>query len=79
MGKPLTIKESDDQKLILLKKKTGSKSKVDVLRLALSLLEVHLAKKDRIQRWKKSARLVGESNQSVSSDFNYPGRFKDLP
>ncbi len=80
MGKPLTIKESDDEKLLMLKKQTGAKSKVEVLRLALNLLELDIAKKDRIKRWKKSARIVGDSGLEVLNEFNANSdRFKNLP
>jgi len=80
MGKPLTIKESDDEKLLTLKEQTGAKSKVEVLRIALNLLELDIAKKDRIKRWKKSARIVGDSGLEVLNDFNSnPDRLKGLP
>ena len=79
MGKPLTIKEEDDQRLQLLKKQTGAKSKVDVLRNALSLLEQDVLRMERIKKWKKAARLVADSSYETLKDFQTSKRFEKLP
>jgi hypothetical protein len=79
MGIPLTIQTEDDERLLLLKKQTKAKSKVDVIRKALTLLELQVTKKERIKKWKKSANLITDSSSDVLSDFNTPERFSDLP
>lgn len=79
MGKPITIKPEDDLRLINLKKQTGAKSKVDVIRTALSLLERKLKKQERIKMWKKSARLVADSSMESLKDFQTKKRFNKLP
>ncbi len=79
MGVPITIKEEDDEKLLRLKEQTKSKSKVDVIRKALSLLELDLAKKERIKRWRQAASIIGDSSLEVLEDFKTKNRFNDLP
>lgn len=79
MGKPLTIKPEDDARLISLKKQTGAKSKVEVIRNALTLLELKIEKQKRIDRWRKAAKVVGSSSLEVLKEFQTKNRFKDLP
>ncbi len=79
MGKPLTIKEEDDLRLLQLKKQMRAKSKVDVLRSALSLLEQEVEKQLRIKKWKKAAQIIGDSSLEVLEDFQIPKRFERLP
>jgi hypothetical protein len=79
MGKPLTIKPEDDIRLLHLKKQTGAKSKVEVIRNALSLLEQEIAKQVRIKKWKKAAILVADNSFEVFKDFNVSKRFEKLP
>jgi hypothetical protein len=50
MGKPFTIQIEDDLKIEDLKKKTGLKTKIEVVRMALNVLEFELAKQQKIQR-----------------------------
>ena len=78
MGVPITIKTEDDERLLLLKEQTKSKSKVDVIRKALSLLELDINKKERIKRWKKAAAIVGDSSLEVLHEFKTKNRFDKL-
>ena len=78
MGIPLTIKPEDNEKLLLLKKQTGAKSKVEVLRTALTLYELQVAKKERIKKWKKAASLIGDTSLEVLNDFKTKNRFENL-
>lgn len=79
MGKPLMIQPDDDHRIEELKKKTGAKSKVDVVRAALSLLEEDLKRSEKIKRWERAARIVGNSGLDVLREFQTPTRFKKLP
>lgn len=80
MGKPLTIKESDDERLLSLKKSIGANSKVEVLRRGLDLLEEQIKKKEKLQRWKRAAKAVSDSSIEVFEDFkSNPKRFENLP
>lgn len=79
MGKPLMIQIEDDSRIEKLKTKLGAKSKVDVVRAALTLLEDSVSKTDRIKRWERAAGIVGKSGLSVLKEFQTPKRFEKLP
>ena len=79
MGKPLMIQLEDDSRIEAIKEQTGVKTKIEVVRRALSLLEEQLARQKRIQRWEKAARIVGGSGKEVLKDFSKKSRFKKLP
>ena len=79
MGKPLMIQPEDDTRIESLKEKTGAKSKVDVVRAALTLLEADVKRFERIKRWEKAARVVGKSGLEVLKEFQTAERFKNLP
>lgn len=79
MGKPFTIQIEDDLKIEDLKKKTGLKTKIEVVRMALNALESELTKKQKIQRWAKAAKIVGDADLEILKEFQTKDRFKDLP
>lgn len=79
MGKPLMIQPEDDSRIENLKAKTGAKSKVDVVRAALTLLEEDVKRFERIKRWERAAKIVGKSGLEVLKDFQTSERFKNLP
>ncbi len=76
MGKPLMIQEDDDKRIEELRRKLGIKTKVQVLRQALGLLEKDAEKLERIQRWKRSAKVAAQSSKEVLADFMVPHRFR---
>lgn len=78
MGKPLMIQEQDNDKIEELKEKLGMKTKIEVLRSALVLLEEKLSKEARIKRWKKASRIVGTASMEVLKEFQTEKRFKKL-
>ncbi|MEK2644817.1 hypothetical protein [Bdellovibrio sp. BCCA] len=79
MGKPLMIQLDDDKRIEDLKKKTGAKTKIDVVRAALTLLEHDVKRTEKIQRWQRAAKIVGRSSLDVAKDFQTKDRFKKLP
>lgn len=79
MGKPITIQDDDDNRIEALKAKTGAKSKVEVIRAALRLLEDDVARKERVDRWKRAARIIGDSGLETLKEFQTADRFKKLP
>ncbi|MFZ4403905.1 MAG: hypothetical protein ACOYOK_07365 [Pseudobdellovibrionaceae bacterium] len=79
MGRPLMIQPEDDSRIEKLKQQTGAKSKVDVVRAALTLLEVDVSKAQRIKRWERAAKIIGSSGLEVLKDFQTKDRFKKLP
>lgn len=79
MGKPLTIQNEDDDKIEALKKQLGLKTKIEVVRSALNLLEAEANRQTRIKRWKKAAKIVGDSGLEILKEFSNPNRFKNIP
>ena len=79
MGKPLMIQPEDDTRIEILKEKTGAKSKVDVVRTALSLLEANIKRAERVKRWERAAKIVGKSGLDILKEFQTTTRFKNLP
>lgn len=79
MGKPLMIQEDDENRIENLKEKMGAKTKIEVVRTALSLLEDSVSKAERIKRWQKAAKIVGSSGLKVLKEFKTSSRFKKLP
>lgn len=69
MGKPMMIQEDDDRRIEKLKRFFGAKSKVEVLRSALSLLEQKAERMAKIVRWKKAAKIVAKTSSEVLQDF----------
>ena len=78
MGKPLMIQAEDNDKIEELKTKLGAKTKIEVLRLALILLEEKLLKEARIKRWQNASRIVGTSSMDILKEFHTVQRFKKL-
>jgi hypothetical protein len=78
MGKPLMIQEHDNDKIEELKVKLGMKTKIEVLRTALVLLEEKLSKEARIKRWQKASRIVGSTSMEVLKEFQTKKRFEKL-
>lgn len=76
MGKPLMIREEDNERLEELKKTMGAKTKVQVLREALDALEAILERGRRIRRWMKAASLVKEDSARTNLEFQSCSRFK---
>ena len=80
MGKPLTIQPMDDEQIERLRELTGLKTKIEVIRRGLRLLEDEVAREARVRRWKHAAAQVSESSRKINEEFSRnPKRFKDLP
>ena len=79
MGKPLMIQPEDDNRIESLKEKIGARSKVDVVRAALTLLEEDVKRSERVKRWERAAKVVGTSGLDVLKEFQTKERFKSLP
>lgn len=76
MGIPLMIQEMDNERIEALKKEFGIHKKIDVIRAGLKLLEHEAQRIQKINRWKRAARLVAKSSQEVNSDFQAHSRMK---
>jgi hypothetical protein len=79
MGKPLMIQIEDDERIESLKKRLGAKTKIDIVRSALKLLEEDTSRIERIKRWERAAKIVGKSGLEVLKAFQTSDRFTKLP
>ena len=78
MGKPLMLQEADAERIETLKKRLDARTKIDVVRLALDLLERDAEKAERVARWRKAARMVGRESRKVLRDFQRHSRLRRL-
>jgi hypothetical protein len=78
MGKPLMIQAQDNDKIEELKAKLGVKTKIEVLRSALVLLEEKISKEARVKRWQSASRIVGNSSMDILKEFQTAQRFEKL-
>jgi hypothetical protein len=68
-GKPLMLQEPDADRITSLQRRIGAKSKVDVVRQALSLLERRVARADRDRRWARAVSLAANESRRVNAEF----------
>jgi hypothetical protein len=76
MGKPLMIQEHDDERIEDLKKRLGVRTKVDVVRAGLSLLEREADQRRRVARWRRAARLAASTSRAANADFRSGSRLR---
>ncbi len=76
MGKPLMLQERDDRRIEELKARLGARTKVDVVRAALDLLEREAERRARILRWRRAAQAAAASSRAVNAEFRPHSRLK---
>lgn len=76
MGIPLMIQEKDNERIEHLKKDFGISKKIDVIRMALTLMENEAQRLTRIKRWKHAAKLVAENSLEINKEFQPHSRIK---
>ena len=78
MGKPLMLQEADAERIETLKKRLGARTKIDVVRSALDLLERAAEKTERVARWRKVAGVAAVESRKVSREFQRHSRLGRL-
>ena len=78
MGTPFMLQAADAERIENLKKRLGARTKIDVVRSALDLLEQDADKTERVARWRKAARMVAAESRKVSRQFQPYSRLKRL-
>lgn len=78
MGKPLMIQEHDDRRIEALKKRLQARTKVEVVRAGLDLLERDAERKARIARWRRAAQLAARTSRVVTKEFKAYARLGRL-
>ena len=72
------LQEADDRRIEALKKRLRARTKVEVVRTALELLERDVERSARVARWRRAAALaIGESRATLD-DFRAGRRLKKL-
>jgi hypothetical protein len=78
MGKPLMLQDTDAVRIEQLKKRLGARTKIEVVRSALALLEQSAERVERVARWRRSARLVARESRHVLREFRHHSRLGRL-
>lgn len=78
MGKPLMLQEADAERIEMLKKRVGARTKIEVVRSALDLLERSTERHERVRRWERAAKLVAGESRAVQREFRGHSRLKRL-
>lgn len=78
MGKPLMLQEGDAERIEMLKQRMGARTKIEVVRSALDLLERSTERSDRVQRWERAVKLVAGESRAVQREFQRHSRLKRL-
>ena len=69
MGKPLMLQQADAERIESLKKRLGARTKIEVVRSALDLLEHDAERVERVAKWRKAAGLVTRASRAALRDF----------
>ena len=78
MGKPLMLQEADADRIETLKKRLGARTKIQVVRSALDLLERDAERAERVVRWRKATKLVAQESRKVLREFQRHSRLRRL-
>jgi hypothetical protein len=72
------LQEADAERIETLKKRLGARTKIDVVRSALTLLERDAEQTERVARWRKVAGMVATESRKVSREFQRHSRLGRL-
>ena len=72
------LQEADAARIEALKNRLGARTKIDVVRSALDLLERDAEKRERVSRWRRAARMVAPESRKVSREFQRYSRLGRL-
>ncbi len=69
MGIPLTIQPDDDSKIRSLQARLSVKTKIQVVRAGLALLEQEAERRERVEKWKRAVKAVKASSAETNREF----------
>lgn len=78
MGKLLMLQDADAERIETLKRRLGARTKIDIVRSALTLLERDAERTERVARWRKAAKMVAPESRKVSREFQRHSRLGRL-
>lgn len=76
MSKPMMLQDTDDQLISELQKRVKAKTKIEVVRKALKLLEEKADREIKIKQWHRAARLAAPSSYETLKAFQPYSRLK---
>jgi len=77
MGKLLMLREEDDARILKLKRRLKAKSKAEVVRVALDILERQESRAEKILRWKRAAAIVAANGSSREFQAEFGADIRD--
>jgi hypothetical protein len=78
MGKPLMLQEGDAERIEVLKKRIRARTKIEVVRTALDLLERSTERSARMRRWERAVALTAQESRAVGRELRGHSRLKRL-
>jgi hypothetical protein len=78
MGKPLMLQEAEAARIESLKKRLHARTKIEVVRSALDLLERDAERTDRIAQWHKAVGVAARESRAALRDFRPHNRLRQL-
>jgi hypothetical protein len=78
MGKLLMLQEADAERIENLKQRLDVRTKIDVVRLGLDLLERDADRAERVARWRKAAKIAAPESRRVLRGFQRHSRLRRL-
>ena len=78
MGKPLMLQEGDAERIESLKKRLGARTKIEVVRSALDLLERDAERMEQVARWRKAVKTVAGESRAALRAFHPHSRLRRL-
>lgn len=78
MGRPLMLQDADAERIEALKKRLHARTKIEVVRTALDLLERDADRAERVERWRRAAALAAAESRHVLADFRSASRLRKL-
>lgn len=78
MGKPLMLQDADAERIESLKKRLHARTKIEVVRSALDLLERDAERAERVAKWHKAVGVAVRESRAVLRDFRPHSRLRRL-
>jgi hypothetical protein len=78
MGKPLMLSEADAERIESLKKRLRARTKTEVVRSALDLLERDAERAERVAKWRRVAGIVARESRAALRDFRPRSRLRRM-
>ena len=72
------LQEADADRIGTLKKRLGARTKIEVVRSALDLLERDAERAERVARWRKAANQVARESRRVLGEVQRHSRLRRL-